>query len=214
VGSKRPSPHAGLGGFSRALNTWADGAWGRIVSFIDCRLDGANLAASAQAVVVTLNYRLGPLGFLVTDTPSGGNRTTQGNGGMNGFGDIVNALRWLDRHVGAFGGDQDQTTLIGEGCGAAASVLVLRFATSAASSATRPVAVVCASSVACTPHATRAARPSSGPPLAPPSVVVGACGLRGCSLAHTERERRCETASARPHQRAAPPGERARRGRG
>jgi carboxylesterase type B len=71
-------------------------------------------------VVVTLNYRLGPLGFLVTDSPSGGNRTTQGNGGMNGFGDIVNALKWLDRHVGAFGGDQDQTTLMGDGCGAAA----------------------------------------------------------------------------------------------
>jgi len=78
--------------------------------------NGANLAATANAVVVTVNYRLGPLGFLV----GANDREDEGNGGMNGFNDIIVALQWLQGHVGAFGGDANRVTLIGQGCGAVA----------------------------------------------------------------------------------------------
>jgi hypothetical protein len=45
-----------------------------------CSSGTDRLAASANAVVVTLNYRLGPLGFLVTEED-----TSIGNGGMHGI---------------------------------------------------------------------------------------------------------------------------------
>ncbi|KAJ8708871.1 hypothetical protein PYW08_010253 [Mythimna loreyi] len=60
-------------------------------------------------VLVTINYRLGSLGFLST-----GDKHAPGN---NGFKDQVMALRWVKRNIAAFGGDPDLVTISGYSAG-------------------------------------------------------------------------------------------------
>ncbi len=59
--------------------------------------DGRFLVQSRQVIVVTINYRLGALGFLYT--PGG---EAQGNYGIQ---DQLLALQWVQRNIAAFGGD-------------------------------------------------------------------------------------------------------------
>lgn len=76
--------------------------------------DGRALARRGL-VVVTLNYRLGRLGFLDHSACDGGEP------GVNyGLMDIAAALRWVQANIAAFGGDPDQVTLAGESAGGAA----------------------------------------------------------------------------------------------
>ena len=71
--------------------------------------DGAAFARSHQIVVVTINYRLGALGFL--DVP--GESPT----GAAGLHDQIAALRWTRENIAAFGGDPDQITIYGLSAG-------------------------------------------------------------------------------------------------
>jgi para-nitrobenzyl esterase len=75
--------------------------------------NGAYLAAADTVVVVTLNYRLGALGFLAAG--ASGADTVAGNFGLL---DQQTALRWVRRNIGAFGGDTAKVTLFGESAGA------------------------------------------------------------------------------------------------
>uniref|UniRef100_A0A182PNE9 carboxylesterase n=1 Tax=Anopheles epiroticus TaxID=199890 RepID=A0A182PNE9_9DIPT len=69
------------------------------------------ILATKQVILVTLQYRLGVFGFLST-----GDGQATGNYGML---DQVLALRWVKRHIGAFGGDPQSVTLFGESAGGA-----------------------------------------------------------------------------------------------
>ena len=62
-------------------------------------------------MVVTLNYRLGPLGFMATS-----DKAATGNYGIK---DQIAALKWVKANIAAFGGDPDNVTLMGEEAGAA-----------------------------------------------------------------------------------------------
>jgi para-nitrobenzyl esterase len=73
--------------------------------------DGGPLAVRGDVVVVTINYRLGALGFL--RLPEIG---AQGNQGLL---DQVMALRWVHDNIAAFGGDPEQVTIFGESAGSA-----------------------------------------------------------------------------------------------
>jgi para-nitrobenzyl esterase len=73
--------------------------------------DGSLLAARGPAVVVAVSYRLGPFGFLqlgTADDPEPSPAMT----------DLVAALAWVRREIGAFGGDPDRLTLVGQSAGA------------------------------------------------------------------------------------------------
>lgn len=76
--------------------------------------DPSVLAQKQGVVVVTLNYRLGALGFLAhpgLDAESGG---TSGNYGLQ---DQQAALRWVARNIAAFGGNPRNVTIFGESAG-------------------------------------------------------------------------------------------------
>ncbi|EDV49563.2 venom carboxylesterase-6 [Drosophila erecta] len=62
-----------------------------------------------DCVLVSLNYRLGSLGFLATGT-----KEAPGNAGLK---DQVLALRWIQRHIHRFGGDPGSVTLLGYSAG-------------------------------------------------------------------------------------------------
>lgn len=88
---------------------WALG-WGS-----NALLDGAHLAAALDAVIVTINYRLGSLGWLWHPELAAESGDPVGNWGAQ---DQLAALRWLAEHVAAFGGDPQRVTLAGESAGA------------------------------------------------------------------------------------------------
>ena len=76
--------------------------------------DGAAFA-SRGVVLVSLNYRLGPLGFL--SLPDLSRESDHGASGNYGFLDQVAALEWVQRNVAAFGGDPHNVTIFGESAG-------------------------------------------------------------------------------------------------
>lgn len=77
--------------------------------------DGGRLAADGDVVVVSVNYRLGALGFLAHEGVSDGNL---------GLYDQILALEWVSDHIAAFGGDPANITVFGQSAGAS-SALVL-----------------------------------------------------------------------------------------
>ncbi|CAH0404740.1 unnamed protein product [Chilo suppressalis] len=74
--------------------------------------DGTTLAAHGNIIVVTINFRLGVLGFLKT----GAKGSAQGNFGLM---DLVAGLHWLRENLPAFGGNPEAVTIMGHGTGAA-----------------------------------------------------------------------------------------------
>lgn len=76
--------------------------------------DGAPLARRG-VVVVTINYRLGPFGFLAH--PALSKESPQGVSGNYGLLDQLAALEWVKRNIAAFGGDPGCVTIFGESAG-------------------------------------------------------------------------------------------------
>ena len=76
--------------------------------------DGQHLARRGDVVVVTINYRLGALGFLYNQALSEGEATNSGNYGMR---DQIAALQWVRDHIAQFGGDPNNVTIFGESAG-------------------------------------------------------------------------------------------------
>ena len=98
----------GLDGGERPVMVWIHGGGFTIGSGSEGYYSGAHLAARGDAVVVTINYRLGALGFL--HLPALG----ETNFGMR---DQVQALRWVQQNIAAFGGDPGNVTIFGESAG-------------------------------------------------------------------------------------------------
>jgi para-nitrobenzyl esterase len=93
----------------------------------DPMYDGAALAARGL-VVVSINYRLGVLGYLAHPDLSG--ESADGISGNYGLLDQIEALRWVQRNITAFGGDPGNVTIAGESAGAL-SVMYLMAAPAA-----------------------------------------------------------------------------------
>ncbi|WP_081812100.1 carboxylesterase/lipase family protein [Hyphomonas chukchiensis] len=85
--------------------------------------DGARMAREQGLVVVTLNYRLGILGYLAH--PGLSAESAQGISGNYGLMDQTLALEWVKRNIGAFGGNPDNVTVAGESAGALSVVLLM-----------------------------------------------------------------------------------------
>jgi para-nitrobenzyl esterase len=83
--------------------------------------DGANLAKTGNAVVVTFEYRLGALGWLAADALEQGT-TPPGNYGLL---DEIAALKWVKANIARFGGDPGRVLVFGESAGAVDTCLLL-----------------------------------------------------------------------------------------
>ncbi len=118
------------------LNVWTpalDGAKRPVMVFIhgggylwgssmDPLYDGANLARRGTAVVVSLNYRMGALGYLDLSAVGGDAYADSGNLAVL---DQVAALRWVHDNIASFGGDPENVTIFGESAGAGSVAILL-----------------------------------------------------------------------------------------
>lgn len=89
--------------------------------------DGSSFARDG-VVLVSINYRLGPLGFFAH--PSLTKEARGGATGNYGLMDQVAALQWVKRNIAAFGGDPGKVTVFGESAGGG-DILMLMTAPSA-----------------------------------------------------------------------------------
>lgn len=85
-------------------------------------IDGTGLAAAGNVLFVSMNYRLGALGFMDFRAYSTSSRTFDVNLGLA---DQVAALEWVHRNIAAFGGDPENVTLFGESAGAASALTLM-----------------------------------------------------------------------------------------
>ncbi|WP_161971487.1 carboxylesterase/lipase family protein [Acidipropionibacterium jensenii] len=83
--------------------------------------DARRLAEAGKMIVVTLNYRVGPFGFLDLSSLSTPGLRCESNVGLF---DQIAALKWVRANISAFGGDPDNVTLAGQSAGGT-SVLAL-----------------------------------------------------------------------------------------
>ncbi len=104
----------GLDAKQRPVMVWIHGGAFTIGSGSAPVFDGTVLARRADVVVVTINYRLNLLGFLNLREATGGRIPATGNEGLL---DQVAALKWVQEHIAAFGGDPDNVTIMGESAG-------------------------------------------------------------------------------------------------
>ncbi|XP_058531042.1 cocaine esterase-like isoform X4 [Ochotona princeps] len=94
-------------GSNLPVMVWIHG--GGLVAGMASIYDGSALAAFEDVVVVTIQYRLGILGFFST-----GDQHASGNWG---YLDQVAALRWVQQNIAHFGGNPDRVTIFGESAG-------------------------------------------------------------------------------------------------
>ncbi|HYL59323.1 MAG TPA: carboxylesterase family protein, partial [Candidatus Acidoferrales bacterium] len=104
----------GLDGKRRPVMVWIHGGGFTIGSGSQKIYDGSVLSSRGDAVVVTVNYRLGPLGFLRLADLTNGAIPSTGNEGML---DQVAALEWVRDNIAEFGGDPENVTIFGESAG-------------------------------------------------------------------------------------------------
>jgi para-nitrobenzyl esterase len=106
-----------VGGSGLPVMVWVHGGAYVSGSGSDAMYDGGNLAAATGTVIVTINYRLGALGFLHLAELLGTEYEDSSNAALL---DVLEALQWVKRNIAEFGGDADNVTLFGESAGAAA----------------------------------------------------------------------------------------------
>ncbi len=82
---------------------------------MDGTCDGAKLASRTNMIIVNLNYRLGPMGWLSHPLLRDGDQLD--NSGNFGTLDIIRALEWVRENISSFGGSPDNVTIAGESAG-------------------------------------------------------------------------------------------------
>ena len=111
VWSTAKSPDAGL-----PVMVWIHGGSYTTGAGSQSMYDGKNLARQ-DVVIVTINYRLGPLGFL--SHPLLSKESPHGVSGNYGLLDQIAALKWVKKNIQSFGGNPNRVTVFGESAGAA-----------------------------------------------------------------------------------------------
>lgn len=100
-------------GDGKPVMVWLHGGAYVLGSGSQVLYDGRRLVGGGDVIVVTVNYRLGALGFVDLSTLDAGRFDS--NVGLR---DALAALRWVRDNIAAFGGDPGRVTLFGESAGA------------------------------------------------------------------------------------------------
>ena len=79
----------------------------------------SSISIGLQVITVTINYRLGPLGFLASEELAAFNTSHDEPVGNYGLHDQRQALIWIKNFIGGFGGDADNVTIYGTSAGGA-----------------------------------------------------------------------------------------------
>jgi para-nitrobenzyl esterase len=106
----------GIDGGRRPVMVWFHGGGYAIGSGSWPLYDGAALARRGEVVVVTVNHRLGVLGYLYLAELGGPELASSGNNGML---DLVASLEWVRDNIASLGGDPANVTIFGESGGGA-----------------------------------------------------------------------------------------------
>jgi para-nitrobenzyl esterase len=112
----------GLDGGRRPVLAWIHGGAFILGAGSQPLYDGSALARRGDVVVVTINYRLGALGFLHLKERCGERIPATGNEGIL---DQIAALQWVRDEIAAFGGDPANVTIFGESAGAMSCATLL-----------------------------------------------------------------------------------------
>jgi para-nitrobenzyl esterase len=102
-----------IDGELRPVMVWIHG--GGFFTGSGANFEGSNLALRGNIVIVTINYRLGPLGFLYIEDETA-------NVGLL---DQIAAIRWIKENIHSFGGDPNNITIFGESAGAISVCILL-----------------------------------------------------------------------------------------
>jgi para-nitrobenzyl esterase len=105
----------GLDGDRRPVMVWIHGGFFTTGAGSWLIYNGRALSTRRNVVVVTINYRLGVLGFLNLNEVTRGRIPATGNEGLL---DQVMALKWVRDNILRFGGDPENVTVFGESAGA------------------------------------------------------------------------------------------------
>ena len=105
----------GLDNARRPVMVWIHGGAFSMGSGSMQMFRDGTIASNGNVVLVTINYRLGVLGFLNLNELTGGKIPSTGNEGLQ---DQVAALKWVKENIAEFGGDPDNVTIFGESAGA------------------------------------------------------------------------------------------------
>ena len=107
-------------GFSRSKAEWPVMVWfhggAHIQSWAHHALFDGEQFARQGVVLVTVNYRLGPWGFLAL--PMLAAESEHDAAGNYGLQDKITALQWIQRNIAAFGGNAEKVTVFGQSAGA------------------------------------------------------------------------------------------------
>lgn len=94
---------------------WIHGGGYALGAGSDEMYNGSKLCAKGDVIVVTCNYRLGPLAFMYLNDFNNDTIKFDSNVGLH---DQAAALQWVKNNIEAFGGDPDNITIFGESAGA------------------------------------------------------------------------------------------------
>lgn len=104
----------GLDNKKRPVMVWIHGGAFSLGSGSEQMFRSGSIVERGDVVLVTINYRLGALGFLNLNEVTGGKIPATGNEGLL---DQVAALEWVRDNISGFGGDPDNVTIFGESAG-------------------------------------------------------------------------------------------------
>ena len=79
--------------------------------------DGAMMATEQKVIVVSVNYRLGPMGWFFHEALRETSDTAADASGNYGTLDLISALGWVQENIAAFGGNPSNVTIYGESAG-------------------------------------------------------------------------------------------------
>eukprot|EP01084_Bolivina_argentea_P140230 246594_1 len=88
--------------------------------------DGSALVGEyGNVVYVSINYRLGSLGFLNNEAIYNEDANFKSYGGSNGLYDQITALKWVKQNIASYGGDPNQIQIFGESAGSLSVCMLL-----------------------------------------------------------------------------------------